>query len=89
MYEDLVSEASEASEPEVPELEVSEALEVYQGEGVPELLRGTRRGLVLIHPQTRSQSWNQPGERNTLENEKPLDMDLCRVEKVVVWMGLL
>ena len=28
----MVSEASEASEPKVPELEVSEALEVYQGE---------------------------------------------------------
>ena len=51
-----MSEASEASEPEVPELEVSEALEVYQGEGVSELLRGTRKRLVLIYPQTRSQS---------------------------------
>ena len=50
MYEDLVSEAPEASEaleapepldPEVPEPEVSEAMEVYHGEWVPELLSVT------------------------------------------------
>ena len=53
-------ETSEASEPEVPETEVFEPPEVFNDKGVPGLLQGTRRGLVLIYPQTQSQSWNQP-----------------------------
>ena len=82
-------ETSEASKPEVPETEVFETPEVFNGKGVSRLVQGTRRGLVLIFPQTQSQSWNQPGEKNILEFEKLPGRDLCRAEEEEVRKHLL
>ena len=79
----------ETSKLEVPETEVFEPPEVYHGKGVPGLLQGTHRGLVLIYPQTRIQSWNQPEEKSTLEFKKPPGTDLCRAETEDVWKRLI
>ena len=67
MYEDLVSKAMKASEAlEVPEASESEILETEVFEPL-EVYRLPRRGgswavtgLVIIYPQTLSQSWIQP-----------------------------